>query len=148
MDAGPVYSRGMSIGEVTRRTGFSADTIRYYERLGLLSGVDRTQGGHRQYDRAHLRRLSFIRRGRRLGLSLEELRLLAVEETSSCETVKGMLRRRSAEVRRQLSELRAIERELSELLAICGDGQLPDCRVAESMQDGEQGTAPSPSCCG
>lgn len=140
---------GMSIGEISRRTGLSIDTIRYYERLGLLANVERTAGGHRQYGTPHVRRLRFVRHGRRLGLPLDQLRILAEREANSCTTFRSLLSRRAVEVRQQMAELRAIDRELRRLLEACGDGQRDTCSVVEAMLAGdEQAAVAEGACCG
>lgn len=67
---------GIGIGELSKRTGVNIETIRYYERNGVLPKPPRTEGGHRAYDSAFVKRLSFIARARQLGFSLEEIRSL------------------------------------------------------------------------
>src|SRR3546814_12856087 len=67
---------GYSIGQVAERTGVNLETIRYYERIGLMPAPPRTQGGRRVYDRTHLRRLGFVRRSLQLGFSIEAIRTL------------------------------------------------------------------------
>ena len=67
---------GYSIGQLAERTSVNLETIRYYERIGLMPAPPRTEGGHRVYDRNHLKRLGLIRRSRELGFSIEEIRAL------------------------------------------------------------------------
>src|SRR5262245_45760823 len=76
MDSVTLNSVTFPIGELARHTGTSAETIRYYERIGLLAKPGRTRGNYRAYGRAHLDRLSFIRRSRELGFSLDQVRAL------------------------------------------------------------------------
>jgi MerR family transcriptional regulator, mercuric resistance operon regulatory protein len=73
-------SAGIQIGELARRTGCNIETIRYYERITLLSPQSRSAGGYRLYDTADVRRLSFIRRARELGFTLDEVRAATVHQ--------------------------------------------------------------------
>ena len=84
-------ARRIGIGSLSRRTGVHIETVRYYEREGLLPEPPRTPGGHRVYDEVHVRRLNFIRRGRELGFTLGEIRqLLALvdENDFTCDEIK------------------------------------------------------------
>lgn len=136
----------LSIGALSRRTGFSIDTIRYYETLGLLPAVARTSGGHRQYGDAHERRLSAIRRARRLGLRLKQMHAMFEGNSRSCDDLRPMLRERADDVRRRLDELRALERDLQRLLDACGNAQLGSCRVIEAMLSAEDDVSARPCC--
>jgi MerR family mercuric resistance operon transcriptional regulator len=136
----------MSIGALSNRTGFSIDTIRYYERLGLLPEVGRTTGSHRCYGDEHLRRLRFLQRGRRLGLPLKRLRELVEGRAVSCEKLRSVLAQREREVREGIAELKAIDRELRLLLEACRSSSPAACSVLESLlvDDDERETPP---CC-
>lgn len=93
----------LSIGELGRRAGAKVETIRYYERIGLLPAPARTEGNYRAYGEAELNRLSFIRRARDLGFSIEQVRdLLALSDRrdQSCATVGELTRAHLAEVER------------------------------------------------
>lgn len=136
---------GLSIGAMARRTGVSVDTIRYYERLGLLADVDRTVGGHREYGRAHLERLRFIRRCRHLGLHLKQIGTMLAPKTMECGEMRDLLGECRAEVRRRIAELRAIDRELRGLLEVCGDAELTACGLVEALH-GETAD-PAVRCC-
>src|SRR5271170_8016464 len=90
----------LTVGQLAARAGVTADTIRYYERAGLLPEPSRTDGDHRRYGAADLDRLLFIRGAQRLGLRLAEIRdLLAVRDTGvcACEPAEGLLRGHVAE---------------------------------------------------
>lgn len=125
-----------SIGDLARAIGTTVETIRYYERTGLLAAPPRTRGGYRAYDDAHLSRLSFVRRARDLGFSIAQIRaLLALSDQKdrSCEAVDAIARRHLAEVRRKLADLAALRRELESLIGRCGQGTVAECRIIEAL---------------
>ncbi|GIW07527.1 MAG: hypothetical protein KatS3mg060_2332 [Dehalococcoidia bacterium] len=109
----------LRIGELASRAGTSADTVRYYERLGLLGPSARTESGYRLYGETDLGRLQFIRRAKQLGLSLEEIRgLLGVAEKDECRPLRhqvaDLLRRKIDQCEAQLAELVAFKASLEE----------------------------------
>lgn len=139
----------LTIGDLARRTGCSIDTIRYYERIDLMPKVERTEGGHRLYDSGHIQRLAFIRRSRMLGLSLDQVRQIlgGIDHNAcNCEEVRSLLVRCAAEVRNQIDELQKIERNLRTMVEGCGDADLANCRIIESMLAGE-GAMFNSRCC-
>src|SRR3954447_18662990 len=119
-----------SIGDLTRATGTKIETIRYYERTGLLPPPPRTGGNYRAYGSGHLARLSFVRRARGLGFSLEQVRALldlAEQRERSCEAVDAIAREHLAEVERKLADLEALRRELASLIGQCRHGTVAEC---------------------
>lgn len=131
----------MTIGQVGERLGINPRTIRYYERIELLPEPERTGGGYRIYSRADEDRIRFIKNAQRLGFSLGEVKeTLAFRERGElpCAYVAGVIEARLHEVGRRLSELRAFERELSELHQRIGgrgaadDGASDYCHYIES----------------
>lgn len=139
----------LSIGDLSRRTGCSIDTIRYYERIRLMPKVERTEGGHRLYDGEHVRRLAFIRRSRALGLGLDQVRAIlgGVERDAyGCAEVRALLAECAKGVRRQIDELQEIEGNLCMLVEACGDAELSNCRLIEAMLAGDESTV-DPGCC-
>jgi MerR family transcriptional regulator, mercuric resistance operon regulatory protein len=127
-----------AIGELSKRTGCNIETIRYYEKIGLLAAPVRTEGGHRMYGTAHLRRLSFIRRSRELGFALEEVRALlrlSDERDQPCADVKEVGVIHLADVRSKIADLRAMEAALEILVAKCADGKEPICPLIEALYD-------------
>jgi Cu(I)-responsive transcriptional regulator len=126
----------LSIGELGRRTETKVETIRYYERIGLLAAPARTEGNYRAYGEAELNRLSFIRRARDLGFSIEQVRdLLALSDRrdQSCATVDELTRAHLTEVERKIADLEALRRELSALLTQCRKGTISDCLIIEAL---------------
>ena len=105
----------MNIGELARAADTKAETIRYYERIGLLAAPPRTAGNYRHYSAAHVSRLIFTRRARDLGFSIEQVRALlamADQREQSCEAVDIIARKHLADVKRKLADLSALRREL------------------------------------
>lgn len=127
----------LSIGELGRRTETKVETIRYYERIGLLAAPARTQGNYRAYGEPELNRLSFIRRARDLGFPIERVRdLLALSDRrdQSCATVDELTRDHLAEVERKIADLEALRRELSALLSQCRKGRVSECLIIEALR--------------
>jgi DNA-binding transcriptional MerR regulator len=120
-----------TVGQLAARAGVRADTIRYYERAGLLPEPSRTDGDHRRYGPADLDRMLFIRGAQRLGLRLAEIReLLVVRETGVCPCgpAEVLLREHVAEIDREIARLAALRAELSGMIAgLSGpSGSCPD----------------------
>ncbi|MDF7774550.1 helix-turn-helix domain-containing protein [Sphingomonas sp. AOB5] len=125
-----------TIGELGRLTGTNVETIRYYERIGLLPKPDRTAGNYRAYSAAEAGRLSFIRRARDLGFPLGQVRALldlADRRDQSCATVDALARAHLADVQRKIADLQALGEELSRLLSQCSRGTIADCRIVEAL---------------
>ena len=132
-------ANGYTIGELSRRTGVKVPTIRFYEGRGLLPEPGRTEGGQRRYGDGELARLAFVAHARQLGFDLDAIAGLIALQDAPLEA-HGKAHRiageRLAEVRDRIARLRALEGELSRIVATC-DGH-PDgepCRVLESLAD-------------
>lgn len=126
----------MQIGELARTTSTKVETIRFYEKIGLLAAPARTAGNYRDYGSAHLARLSFIRRARDLGFTLDQVReLLALSDDreQSCSAVDGVARAHLAQIDQKIADLRALRRELDELIGQCRQGAISDCRIIEAL---------------
>jgi DNA-binding transcriptional MerR regulator len=126
----------LPIGTLARATGTKAETIRYYEGIGLLAAPARTRGNYRAYGPAHLNRLSFIRRARDLGFTLAQVRgllSLADQPERSCEAVDAIARQNLVEVERKLADLGALRRELDSIISQCGHGTIAQCRIIEAL---------------
>jgi len=115
---------GLKIGQLAEAAEVNFETVRYYERIGLMPRPIRTKGGHRHYGHEHLRRLTFIRRARELGFHLEEIRSLLVLNKSgngSCADVKAIAANHLADVREKISALAKMERTLAILIEGCSE---------------------------
>jgi Cu(I)-responsive transcriptional regulator len=126
----------LSIGELARITNTKIVTVRYYERIGLLPPPARTSGNYRAYARRHLERLSFIRRGRDLGFSLDEVRALlrlSDDRSQSCAEVDRIARLHLSEVERKLADLVSLRTQLKQLIGQCRQGTVADCRIIEAL---------------
>lgn len=124
-----------AIGGLARRTGTNVETIRYYERVGLLPAPARTAAGYRLYRLPHLKRLTFIRRARGLGFSIQEVRTLlrlADERRRPCAEVRVVAQAHLADVRARIADLRAMERVLKDTVAGCARGR-SNCPVIEAL---------------
>lgn len=131
-------SRGpaLTIGALSKHTGVNIETIRFYERVGILPKPPRSAGGHRIYGQDLLMRLGFVRRGRELGFSLDELRgLLQLVDGGhyTCAEVRSITLDHLADVRRKVADLRRLERTLAEVAGKCRGGKVPDCPVIEAL---------------
>ena len=118
-----------TVGQLASRAGVRADTIRYYEREGLLPVPQRTEGEHRRYGPADVDRLLFIRGAQRLGLRLAEIRdLLAVRDTGACpcEPAASLLRRHAIQIEEDIKRLSALRGELLGMLSAMPGPDCPD----------------------
>jgi Cu(I)-responsive transcriptional regulator len=132
---------GLRIGELARRAGVSIDTIRYYERAGLLPPSPRSAAGYRSFAPTAALRLRFIRRAQELGFSLEEISdLLALRRRGrrSCAAVRAKAAERLAAIDRKRAQLDRMRAALAALVASCElDGRDEDCPLLEAL--GEEG---------
>ncbi len=123
----------MKIGEIARQSGVGVETIRYYEKIGLLPAPDRDVSGYRHYRPSHLRRLLFIKRCRNLDMAQEEIRelvRLADQPNADCTRVDALLDRHLHHVRERLEELHSLERTLADLQQACSEGRtVAECGI-------------------
>lgn len=115
MDTATVRVRGLRVAELADIVGVSSDTIRYYERAGLLPPPERTSAGYRAYDDGAVDRLRFIQGAQRLGLRLRDIAdLLAIRDTGACpcEPAEQLLRRRLAELDAEMARLAALRKDM------------------------------------
>lgn len=126
----------MSIGALSKRTGCNVETIRFYERIGIMPKPARTQGGHRVFTQDHLKRLTFVRRSRELGFTLDQVRnLLSLVDSDdyTCDEVKKMTLEHMGDVRYKIADLRKLERVLNDMVSQCDRGAVPDCPVVDAL---------------
>ena len=128
----------MRIGELAKLTQTVIETIRFYEQAGVLTPPPRTAGGYRDYGADQVQRLTFVRRCRELGFSLDEVRsLLSIVDQSeeSCATVADIAGAHLDEVRNKLKRLRRLERTLVGLQKSCRGGKIKECRILDSLMN-------------
>jgi len=126
----------LTIGRLATAAGVNLETVRYYERIGLMSPPDRTPGGHRSYQPEHRARLAFIRRARELGFSLDDIReLLALAEPGrqSCAEVKAIASEHLHDVQAKIADLTRLAAALDEAVCRCGGGDVPECPVIQVL---------------
>ena len=128
--------RHLTIGKLASATGVNVETIRYYERAGLVSPPARTEGNYRSYGNDDVSRLRFIRRTRDLGFSLEQIRALlsiAGQRDRDCSTVDAIATEHLAEVDRKIADLTLLRRELADAVKSCRGGTVAECRILEAF---------------
>ncbi len=127
----------IQIGELSRRTGCNIETIRYYERIGMLPRPSRSASRYRLYADPDVLRLRFVRRARELGFTLDEVRALlalsAEQDGETCVEVRAVAVRHLADVRAKVADLRAMERVLVDAVRQCDAGKLPGCPLIASL---------------
>lgn len=132
----------MKIGELATATETAIETIRFYEREGLLPAPGRTQGNFRIYEAPHLERLQFIRYCRGLDMSLDEVRVLLRFKDApgeDCGDVNALLDEHIGHVSTRIKELRLLERQLKELRQRCRDVSKPDqCGILAGLEEASQ----------
>ena len=129
----------LSIGALARATGTKVETIRYYERIGLLPLPARTGGNYRCYGPAQVDRLSFIRGGRDLGFSLQEIRellRLSDDPAQPCIEVDRIARGHLRAIERKLADLNALHARLQQLIEHSRHGSVAECRIIDALTPG------------
>jgi MerR family mercuric resistance operon transcriptional regulator len=123
-----VSSPPLTISRLAASAQVHVETVRYYQRRGLLPEPARPLGGIRRYGPAEISRLQFIRRAQAMGFSLDEIAgLLEVQGQRACESTRVLTEHKLADVRRRLTELRELERDLEQLVRACSDAPAGAC---------------------
>ena len=139
----PVVTTGssMKIGEAAAASGCHLETIRYYERIGLLPEPARRGNGYRDYTPKEVEQLRFITRGRDLGFSLDEIRtLLKLSERAEmpCDEVDRLARQQLAQVQSRIRELQSMARELERTIVSCAGESCGECAILGALQQRRQ----------
>lgn len=127
---------GLSRGTLALLSGVNGETIRYYEKIGLMPDPVRSAGGHRIYEQPQLKRLSFIRRSRELGFSLKEIRgLLGLVDGGdyTCAEVRDRTLVHLSDVAQKIADLQKMQRTLDSMASKCVGGQVPDCPIVDEL---------------
>ena len=134
----------MRIGELAERTGCEVETIRYYEREGLIANPARTSSGYRDYRKEHVEQLNFVRHGRSLGMGLAEIRLLLSfkhDPSLACDAIDHLLDEQVARVGEQMRALQKLEKQLKKLRASCRSARTAgQCGILRNLVDASQNT--------
>ncbi|MEL7968116.1 helix-turn-helix domain-containing protein [Vreelandella neptunia] len=134
----PSRSQSISIGELARRTDCKPETVRYYERIGILRDASRTEGGQRRYGEDAVRRLTFIRHARDFGFSVDSVReLLAMSDQPDmpCQEVDAIAKHHLEKVESRLQRLSVLRDELQRMVTQCAGGKVGSCRIIEVISD-------------
>jgi len=127
----------ISIGELSRRTGVNIETVRYYERINLMPHPPRSTSGRRVYGEVATRTLTFIRRARELGFSLDEIRTLLVlsahHTDEMCAEVRHLAANHLGDVRAKIADLRAMQRILADAVRRCDEGGSARCPLIDAL---------------
>ncbi len=139
----------LTIGGLAKAAGVTTPTIRYYEEIGLLPQAGRSRSGQRAYDHDDVARVTFIKRCRDFGFSIEQVRVLAslsISRDKDCTEVRDIAQLHLNEVRTRLSALKELERSLDRFVAACtaacAGGAGVDCVIFSDLAE------PSKGCCG
>lgn len=129
-------AEGLTIGKLSQLTGVNIETIRYYEKIGVLPAPPRAKSGRRVYGPTERRILAFVRRSRELGFSLDEVRALlrlGGPEKASCREVREIAADHLDDIRTKISDLRKLERLLAKTVAQCTGTTAPECPVLDVL---------------
>ena len=128
----------LTIGKIAAQAGVNVETVRYYERRGLLPEPPRTESGYRLYGPESVTRLRFIKRAQELGFTLHEiadLLALRVDAETTCEDVRRRAERKVAEIHHKISALQSIQTALETMIASCQrDGPQGECPFLETIE--------------
>ena len=123
-------------GALAKCSGVNSETIRYYEKIGLMPDPLRSSGGHRIYEQPHLKRLLFIRRTRELGFTLKEIRgLLGLVDGGdyTCAEIKNRTLSHLDNVAKKIRDLQKMQRTLKSMASKCDGGLVPDCPIVDAL---------------
>lgn len=133
---------GLTIGELARKTGMGRETVRFYERRGLIDDPPRTEAGYRIYPATAVGRLRFIKRAKRLGFALHEVgRLLSlrVDPETTCADVRQLGEETMRDIEERIRDLTQMKRALAKLLDSCsGRGPTSECPLLEALSSEEE----------
>ncbi len=128
----------LKTGELAKQAGVNVETLRFYEREGLLAEPPRRASGYREYPPDTVQRIRFIQRAKELGFTLREIKgllELRVDPETTCAEVKQQAAEKIADVKQKISDLRRIERALNKLLKTCrGSGPIDDCPILKHLE--------------
>ena len=124
-----------SIGQVAKQSNVSVETIRYYEKEGLIEEPERKESGYRQYKGEAIARLSFILQAKELGFSLKEIgELLSIKSDAKCSAVKQLAQEKLGDIESKIKMLQRMRKSLKKLINVCpGQAPISDCPILEAI---------------
>ena len=129
----------MTIGKLAGICSVGVETIRYYERLGLIAPVERSESGYRRYNQESVKRLRFIRHAKELGFTLKEIRELLElrrDPETGCSDLKKRASEKKEQIEKKIKDLMRIKDVLDRLIQECsGEGPLQNCPILEALED-------------
>jgi MerR family transcriptional regulator, mercuric resistance operon regulatory protein len=128
----------MTIGVLARAAGVNLETIRFYQRRGLIDTPRKPPGGVRRYPHATLAQLRFIKRAQQLGFSLNEIRELLALGEQSCDATRHIAERRLTDIEARLNDLKVMRRMLARLIRECSAGHDTVCPIVQSLSGGHE----------
>lgn len=133
---------GFTIGQLSRSTGVNIETIRYFEKVGLIASPPRTEGGHRVYSDEHQRALGFIRRAREVGFTPQEVRgiiALGGPTSACCDEVREIASRHLDKVRSKMADLARLEKLLASTIDRCSGDHVAQCAIIDMIEHEPKG---------
>ncbi|SDD41832.1 MerR family transcriptional regulator [Kordiimonas lacus] len=129
--------RDYTRGRLAKESGVNLETIRFYEKIGLMPDPPRTASGYRCYSIDHLKRLKFIRRSRELGFTNKEVRTLLemMDGSYACDDVKTLALSHAGQIGEKIEALLRLKSALEGLAAECAGGETPDCKIIDHLYD-------------
>ena len=133
--------KALSIGQVARQTGVGVETVRFYERRGLLEKPPRKESGYRQYPPEAILRLRFIKKAKEVGFSLKEIKellSLRLDATATCEDVKSRAEAKRLDIEQKIQALQKMKQALTDLTEACSeDGPVSECPILQMLEEKE-----------
>ncbi len=133
--------KALSIGQVARQTGVGVETVRFYERRGLLEKPPRKESGYRQYPPEAILRIRFIKKAKEVGFSLKEIKellSLRLDATATCEDVKSRAEAKMLDIEQKIQGLQKMKQALTDLTAACSeDGPVSECPILQMLEEKE-----------
>lgn len=133
----------LTIGQVAKAAGVNVETVRYYQRVGLIDEPARPPQGYRRYPAATVSRIRFIKRAQELGFTLNEIRELLRLDAMACDDARGIAEKKHAEIQQRITDLEAIQGELGCLIRTCHEqGKTAGhCAIIESLAHKQNSSA-------
>lgn len=126
----------ITIGKLSAKTGVNIETVRYYEKIGLIPKPSRSEGGNRLYNMEQVKRLAFVKRCRELGFPLDTIReflRLVVGQNFTCAEIADISQHHLKNIRTMIKDLKKIEAHLKDMLSQCNKDKTPDCAFIEIL---------------